>query len=280
MPSPGRSTSRRSRPIPNAEADSTYTGSMPRTLTKTRGTVLRSWNLGEADRILEIQTDELGLVRAVARGVRRVRSKLAGHLEPLTDVELMLASGRGDLMTVTGAKARALHSGLRTNLDQLTAASAVAELVSRSAPAAEPNPQLSELTRTALAALEITDQPEWVSAFYEWQLVRAGGWEPELGQCVSCGRSLEPARTAFSFTAGGTICHECRLEDPAAVEIGPEAVKVLRLFSQRSYRELTQVEIPAAVRQEVIELVDRLVQHTLDREPKAKRVGKQLTNLT
>lgn len=251
---------------------------MPRTLTKTRGTVLRSWNLGEADRILEIQTDQLGLIRAVARGVRRVKSKLAGHLEPLTDVELMLAAGRGDLMTVTGAKAKSLYPGLRTDLDRLTAASAVAELVSRSAPEAEPNAQLSDLTRAALASLEAADHPEWTSAYYEWQLVRAGGWEPELGRCVSCGRNLQPDQTAFSFTAGGTICHDCRMEDPSAVEISAADVKVLRLFSQRPYQELNRIEIQEDVRSEVIGLVDRLVQHTLDREPKAKQVGRQIGN--
>lgn len=249
---------------------------MSRTLIRTRGTILRTWNLGEADRILEIQTDELGLVRAVARGVRKIKSKLAGHLEPFTDVELMLAEGRGDLMTVTGAKAITARAGLRTDLDRMTSASAVAELVSKLSPDRQVSRRFPGLVRDALGALNDSPEPTYTAAYFEWQLIRASGWEPQLGECVSCGVPLEAGQVSFSFQAGGTICRDCRTDDPQAVEVSVDVIKLLRLFTRRTYLEVAAVAVSEFAQTGAIRIVDSLVHHTLDREPKAKRVTRQL----
>jgi DNA repair protein RecO (recombination protein O) len=249
---------------------------MASTLTKTRGTILRTWNLGEADRILEIQTDELGLVRAVARGVRKIRSKLAGHLEPFTDVELMLASGRGDLMTVTGAKAIELHQQLRTDLDRMTAAAAIAELLGKLSPDGQVSRRFPPLLRDAIGAIDTADDPTFARTYYEWQIIRTSGWEPELGRCVSCGRELDPERLAFSFRHGGTICRECRLEDPEAVETTADVIKLLRLFGDRSWEQITGLGISEEAKLGTVRLVDHLIHSTLEREPRSKQVGRQL----
>ena len=75
---------------------------MPGSL-KTEAVVLRSIRYGEADRILHLYTPDLGRIGAIAKGVRRARSRFGGRLEPCSRVALVLHQGRSDLMTVTGA---------------------------------------------------------------------------------------------------------------------------------------------------------------------------------
>ena len=92
---------------------------------KTEAVVLRSIRYGEADRILHLYTPMRGRVSAIAKGVRRTRSRFGGRLEPFSRVDLQLHEGRSDLMTVTGADTVDAHAGLRTHATALDAAFAV-----------------------------------------------------------------------------------------------------------------------------------------------------------
>ncbi|MCH7788227.1 MAG: DNA repair protein RecO, partial [Acidobacteria bacterium] len=97
--------------------------------------VLRTWKLGEADKILSLLTRTRGRVRAVAKGVRRTRSKFGARLEPATCVALQLYEGRGDLDTVTGADTIERFSSLRSDINQFARASAMLEAVDQLAQA-------------------------------------------------------------------------------------------------------------------------------------------------
>ena len=83
---------------------------------KSRGIVLRRTNLGEADRILTILTEKFGLIRVVAKGVRKTLSHLAGHLEPFCVAEFLIAEGR-NLDIITGAEIQKCHLNLRSQLE-------------------------------------------------------------------------------------------------------------------------------------------------------------------
>jgi len=239
-------------------------------LTKTKGVVIRATNLREADRILEIYSDDLGKIRAVARGVRKISSKLAGHLEPFTYVDLMLAKGRGDLPTIAGAKAVAHYSGLRSDVDRVASAAYLAELVSRLNPDEQASKRFPRLLRDALQALDTGHDPTQVTAYYEWVAVTAAGWQPELGHCVNCYQKLYPQGLRFSLAAGGVLCKQCKGLDPEALSVSPEAIKLLRCYSAMTFEEAEGVLVGKDVRQETNQLVDRVVSHTLERTPKSK----------
>ncbi len=239
-------------------------------LTKTRGVVLRGTNLKEADRILEIYSDQLGKVRAVAKGVRKIKSRLAGHLEPFTYVDLMFAQGRGDLPTVTGAKALEHFAGLRRNLKAVAAASYLAELVGRLTPDGQASRRFPTLLRAALRALDAGHDPKQIVSYYEWQAVGVAGWEPSLRTCASCHQQLFPQGLSFSVSLGGVLCRDCRVHDPSGRPVSPEAVKLLRQYAERPFAEVEGLLVGDGVRAETAGLTELIVHITLEREPKSR----------
>jgi DNA repair protein RecO (recombination protein O) len=240
-------------------------------LSKTKGVVLRTIDIGEADRILEIFTDDLGKVRAVARGVRKIRSKLAGHLEPFTYVDLLLAKGRGDLPVIAGARTITHYQGIRTDLDRVAVASYLSELVGKLNADADVSRQVLSLVRAAFQALEGGYEPRLVADYYQWQAITLAGLRPDLYACVECGRKLFPSELAFSPGLGGVLCKECVAVDAEAIRTSPEAIKLLRAFTERPFAEASGILVREPIKKEVSNLLERLVHHHLEREPKSRR---------
>jgi DNA repair protein RecO (recombination protein O) len=176
---------------------------------KTEAVVLRTFRYGEADRILHLYTAERGRVGAIAKGVRRVKSRFGGRLEPLFRVNLVLHEGRGELCTVTQAETVAAHPALRERRDSLERASQACDAVLRLLDSEEPNqPAYNLLCRE----LQLLDRDAAVATrahalAFRMKLLLAAGFAPELAACASCGEREH--LTAFSASAGGVVCPGC-----------------------------------------------------------------------
>jgi DNA repair protein RecO (recombination protein O) len=176
---------------------------------KTEAVVLRSIRFGEADRVLHLYSEDRGRVGAVAKGVRRTRSRMGGRLEPLSRVRLVLREGRGDLCTVTSVDTVDAHPGLRERRAPLERATQACESVLRLLDSADPNPAAYHLLCNELAVLNA--DPEAAtraqSLSFRLKLLLATGFAPELASCASCGESDHLA--GFSPSAGGVVCASC-----------------------------------------------------------------------
>ncbi|MBA2580671.1 MAG: DNA repair protein RecO [Thermoleophilaceae bacterium] len=176
---------------------------------KTEGVVLRSIRFGEADRVLHLYTEQRGRVGAVAKGVRRVRSRFGGRLEPLFRVALVLHEGRGDLCTVTSAETVHAHPALRERRASLGRATQACEAVLRVFDSAEPNRPAYNLLCRQLALLDA--RPEAATRAqglaFRMKLLLAAGFVPELAACSACGDREHLG--AFSAAAGGVVCPGC-----------------------------------------------------------------------
>ena len=121
--------------------------------------VLRTWKLGEADRIVGLHTRRHGKVRGVAKGVRRTRSKFGARLEPMSHVAVQLHRGRSELETVTQVETIDRFTGLRSDPVRFARGSALLEAVDRIAPDREPDPDRHQMLVGALAAADRDDSP-------------------------------------------------------------------------------------------------------------------------
>ncbi len=193
--------------------------------------VLRTQQLGEADRIVTALTRRHGRIRAVARGVRRTGSRFGARLEPFGHVELQVAAPvnprPGDtLLTIAQVEAIRLHGGrFATDYPRYTAASAIAETAERLTPEeGQPARELFLLTLGAFRAMAAGEHS--ASLVLDAYLLRAmalAGWAPALTACAVCG-APGPHR-AFSVPAGGTVCPGCR--PPGAAHPAPEALTLM-----------------------------------------------------
>ncbi|MDQ4048947.1 MAG: DNA repair protein RecO [Actinomycetota bacterium] len=176
---------------------------------KTEAVVLRSIRFGEADRVLHLYSAERGRVGAVAKGVRRVRSRMGGRLEPMARVKLVLHQGRGELCTVTAVDTVHAHPRLRERRASLERGVQACEAVLRLLDSAEPNPAAYNLLCNQLALLdsEARAASRAQSLAFRVKLLLAAGFAPELASCAACGESDH--LTGFSPAAGGVVCASC-----------------------------------------------------------------------
>ena len=183
--------------------------------------VLRTWKLGEADRIVSLHTLGNGKVRGVAKGVRRTRSKFGARLEPACHVAVQLYRGRGDLDTVTQAETIDRFGSLRSDPERFARASAMLEAVDVLAPESGGDPDRHVMLVRALATLDRTDSPLVVAGFF-LKLLGLEGVQPELDSCVGCGAA--GPLVAIDVDSGGVLCRDCRQGRP----VSPEALDMLR----------------------------------------------------
>lgn len=220
--------------------------------------VLRHMDWGEADRLLTLFSREAGKLRAVAKGVRKVRSRKAGHLEPFTRVKLMLARGR-DLWIVTQAEAIDAYQPLHDNLEKIGHASYVIEVLDRFTYEEGASLPLYLLLVDALERIAVLDDPYLAIRFYEIQILDLLGYRPEMAKCVVCGKTIQPQDQFFSAQLGGAVCPLCGLYEPSAQPVSLETLKTLRHLQRSSYAQASRARIPPAVRGEL----EALLQHNL-----------------
>lgn len=175
-------------------------------LYRDEGVVLRTYRLGEADRIIVLLTAGRGKVRAVAKGVRKTSSRFGSRLEPTSHVSLQLYEGRS-LDTVTQVEAIDTFVAVRGDLDRLSRASTLLEVCDQVAQEGEPNLRLLQMLVGALRALEARDSAVLVPAFF-LKLLAAEGTEPMLEACAVCGAA--EGLVAFDHAQGGTLCRSHR----------------------------------------------------------------------
>lgn len=227
--------------------------------------VLKKSPFGEAGLAVTLFTRGQGKVRAVARGARRSTSKLMGHLEPLTQVQLSITLGRG-MDYIGQAQIIDNFSGIKEDLGAVAKALYVAELVDGFGAEASPNQPLYNLTLETLHALNQNPDSEWPLRFFQLHLLRVSGFMPELYQCVECRQPLAPGQHRFSPSMGGALCLTCRPETYQVLHLSLRALKVLRLLHRGTLREAMPLQEIPALAEELKALMGNTVRYWLERE--------------
>jgi DNA repair protein RecO (recombination protein O) len=232
---------------------------------KTEAVVLRSLRYGEADRILHLYTPARGRIGAIAKGVRKSRSRFGGRLEPFFRIQAELHEGRGELLTVTGAQTVDPFVRLRGDGRALDAAARACDAVGRMFETGEPHPGVFNLLCRQLGLLDAQAGPGAEGAggagaatragslSFRLKLLLAAGLAPQLGACANCG---EPEHlVGFSGAAGGVVCAAC---EAGSFPLGEEAHGFM---TEALGKPLT--ETPAAGEQ-ALGQVERAVSATLE----------------
>jgi DNA repair protein RecO (recombination protein O) len=244
---------------------------------KTEAIVLRSLRYGEADRILHLYTPQRGRVSAIAKGVRRARSRFGGRLEPFFRLELDLHEGRGELLTVTGAQTVEAYARLRTDARALDAAARACDAVGRLFETAEPHPNVFNLLCRRLSLLDAgagaavagragragggsqiqihrgSAAGRAGALAFRLKLMLAAGLAPQLGACANCGEREH--LVGFSGASGGVVCGTC---EAASFPLDPGAYSFMT-----GALGLPLAEAPGAGEQ-ALGQVERAISETLE----------------
>lgn len=184
--------------------------------------VLGSRKSSEANRVVFLLTRGHGRIAAAANGVRRTKSKIGARLEPMCHVDVLVRDGRG-LATVEEVRLVSVHHRLHTDLGRLTQGLAMLEAVDRMTPEHEPVPDIFDMLRRALAALDESTSPLMLAGFY-WKLLALEGSAPNVTTCVRCGK--DGPLVSFDIADGGAVCASCRM----GANVSPEALEIMRMI--------------------------------------------------
>src|SRR5688572_823015 len=176
-------------------------------LYRDEGIVLCTHKLGEADRIISVLTRHHGKVRAVAKGVRKTKSRFGARLEPPTHLQLQLYEGRSELHIIDQVETVDHFRAIREDLDRLTHAVAMLEAADQLGLEGEPNPSLYQMLLGALRALAGHSGPLVVPAFF-LKVLALEGFRPMVDECVECGATED--LVAVDLDSGGVRCAQHR----------------------------------------------------------------------
>jgi len=171
-----------------------------------QGIVLRGYPFGEADKVVVLLSPNRGKIRAVAKGVRKTKSRFGGRLEPFTQVDVLLYEGR-NLDTITQVSVVEAFSHIRLDLDRVLAAGTMVEAIDAVAQEEAGSHRQFLLLQRGLRALDTGPvHPDLVAAFL-LKLAGLVGVAPSLEACAECGSTDDLAR--FSLASGGAVCQRC-----------------------------------------------------------------------
>ena len=238
--------------------------SKPRSL-RAEGIILRHREWGEADRLLTIYTRELGKIPAIAKGVRKPRSRKGGHLEPFMRSNLLLARGR-TFYILTQAEAVDIYPALREDLTLLGIASYMVELIDRFLYDEEENRGLYRILKNSLEHLDRGDDPDLVSHYFEIRLLDQVGYRPQLFRCAQCEEEIQPEDQFLSPQQGGALCPSCGARAVEARPISMQALKYLRHFQRSSFQDAARAQISDHLNTEIENLMYYYLTYVLERK--------------
>lgn len=224
---------------------------------KTEAIVLRSLRFSEADRILHLYTAGRGRIGAIAKGVRKTKSRFGARLEPLSHVELMLHEGSGELQTITGVDLKRSHRATREDGYRLNVGLIGAEAMLR----LFGEPEANERAFTALARfLDLLDDAptpdgedraalDPLVLSFQLKLLWLAGYLPHLTSCVECG---QPELVGFSARAGGAVCRE---HAQNALRLSPEGLAAIEQLLSTPLADAVGAPLPSRARRDALAVI-------------------------
>ncbi len=226
----------------------------------TRGYVLRRFNLGEADRIITFITPDHGKLKAVARGVRRMKSKLAGHLELFSHVEIQVAIGKS-LDVITGAKL--IETPPEFDYDQLGLAYLYAQMLDKLLDEDDQPQDSYVLIQMALEDLTAHSASNLGELYFKLRLAAILGHQPGLSNCVRCGKSGADFRYFFEASLGGIVDEACKL--PGGLPMSHDAIKLWRAILSLSLPNVRRISGSEVLATETLPICNAFYDYNFDR---------------
>lgn len=230
--------------------------------------VLRRQDIGEHDAWVVLLSRERGKLSAMARGVKRPRSKLAALTQRFTLARFHLIEGRKMVILDQGAVEESFYA-LREDLWRMAYATYLCELVDRAVTGEEASPEVFDLLAATLHQLLQAEDAAALVHSFELRLLALLGYEPVLGWCVRCRGPVGGPITFFSAAQGGLLCPQCQACDRQAVRLSPLSVRYLRRLLRPRETDLTRARLAEPSAREVEAALRAHIRYHLEAEPRS-----------
>lgn len=234
-------------------------------LNQTSAFILRTYPLAEAHKICVLLTRNCGLIRGIAHGARRLKSRFGASLEPFTEVQLTYFEKEGrDLVRISNCDILRSHFHHATKSENAVLLSYITELLCEFSPAHEPNEKLYRLVVASLEAMEKNVQLDSLTRYFEVWLLKLSGYFPVLGHCVSCTQNIEAGRGVWLAMDGTPQCYNC--SGGRGTAISGELRYTVEMMLRHSPTSFAEMNKPAEHLQAISEISYRLIRRVLERD--------------
>ncbi len=235
-----------------------------------KGIILQKQDYRENDRLFSLYTDELGKIEAVARGARKIKSKMAGHLELFSIINLMVAPGR-TYYQIAGADQIKNLLNIKKDLAKTVLGSFCLEIVDVFTKPEHPDSKIYELLEEILKIFNNSEVKDFLkmyslSKFFVLKILSFLGWTPELYDCLKCKKKIVPNGNYFNAERGGLICGQCARND---LPISTAGIKILRFILKNDFKKAAALKIGETQIKELAKIVDTFMAVRQDREVKS-----------
>jgi DNA repair protein RecO (recombination protein O) len=239
------------------------------TVYSAEGVILRKVDYGEADRILTVLTRERGKVPAIAKSVRKSKSRMSGQLDVFAHGRMLLAEGRS-MDVITQFERITENSALGSDLKRAAVASVVTEVADKIMEERHAVPEMFTLVVDALRYLSDREtSPVMELSDFLMRVLAELGYTPELTRCARCGGPLGEEGLSFSALAGGVVCSSCGHHDLPARLVTVRTVKVLRVLASGDRELFFRLRLEEADHRAVESVLEAQLEHHLDRQLKS-----------
>ena len=252
---------------------------------KTEGIVLKGMPLGDRDRLISLYTQDYGRVRLVARGIRKISSKLSGHLDTFNRVFVSISS-RSSIDSISGGEVVETFKELKTDLKITARAFYIVELIDDFVADGSVNEELYSLLLTTLRELDLLarsisvgsqrvtmeEDVELLMRFFELNLLIDSGYAPELSMCVVCNQPLSTEGNGYSVEMGGLVGQTCYLQTKAVQPISVAAIKCLRFLSGAKIRVAQKLRINPVLMSEIQMILQKFTMNINERKISARQL--------
>jgi DNA repair protein RecO (recombination protein O) len=246
-------------------------------LHNTEAYVLRTYTLAEADKICIFLTRDLGKVRGVAHGARKMKSRFGSSLEPFTEVALTYFHREGrELMSVSSCEILRSHfNSAARSVETAGAFSYMAELLTEFLPDHEPNERLYRLVSAVLEAIEQEKDLVRILRYFESWLLRLVGFFPDTSRCSSCNEHIGADESAYLTSEGAPRCAGC--SGGRGAEIDPELRRTIRQAFRLHPAVFAEAQIQSETLAQIADINYQIIRHALERELRSRSLLKQLS---
>jgi DNA repair protein RecO (recombination protein O) len=246
---------------------------------RVKAIVIGRSDFGESDRVYTLFSLERGKIRAVAKGVRRPKSRLQSGLDFFCTSSLYISKGRGlDIITSATIVSRPFAEG--HSLDSIGYVSHLAEMTSRMMAEDQESESVYDLLSGAISAIDLGIDPDVVIRSFELGLLKHNGYNIDLYHCTTCGKSLQETSNLLSPVTGGFVCEDCRSPLMGGRVLSVNAQKFLRVVDRQGIQAAQQLRLPFEVVAELDVAMRDFLKFVIERDPASLRVLQELREST
>lgn len=249
-------------------------------LYRTKGIVLRSFNLSETDKLVTFMTERYGKVKCVAKAARKIKSRLIGSLEPMSYIHLIyFGKENQQLHRLNHADIIESFQTIREDFQKLYTGIYLNELVDSMAPEGHQEVSLFQLLLDSLGALKDQTNLEPLCRMFEMRLLSLSGYRPELNQCTICQSTRANGWVGFSYNRRGIVCSACMDANGLEIKLTTGTLNYLKKLLTLDIKCSGRLKFPKGMDEEIEKVTHRLIRAHVGRELKSYPFIKQMAAL-